>query len=245
MAKVLILEDKREARDLLVRMVKEIEAGAQVFAVDNEDAAYAVAMKRTVDVFLVDIILHPENSGDQSGAVFAKNIRNIEKYLFAPIIFVTSLYDTELCMFSEVHCYGFVEKPFDIERTKKLITGAMRYHTDDNRDKTYIFHAEGLLGCILVDDIIYIESRKHKLYIYTIRDEIILPYKTCRKILEEIDSDDFEMCNRGTIVNMKYIERIDSVSRYIYLRNSERVLEIGSILKKKFIEKFKDRGFGR
>lgn len=242
MARVLIMEDKKESRDLLVRMVEEIDAGAKVYAVDNEDAAYVVAMKRTIDVFLVDIILHPEKTGDQSGAVFAKNIRNIEKYLFTPIIFITSLYDTKMCMFSEMQCYGFIEKPFDLDKTKKLIAGAMHYHTEDRRDKTYIFHAQGLLGSVLVDDIIYIESQNHKLYIYTIRDEIVLPYKTCRKMLEEIDSEGFEMCNRGTIVNMKYIERIDSANRYVYLRHSEKVLEIGSVLKKSFIEKYKNWG---
>lgn len=79
MARVLIMEDKKESRDLLVRMVEEIDAGAKVYAVDNEDAAYVVAMKRTIDVFLVDIILHQEKTGDQSGAVFARNIRSIEK----------------------------------------------------------------------------------------------------------------------------------------------------------------------
>ena len=67
MTKVLILEDKWQSREVLVRMVEEIDAGSALFAVANEDEAYAIAMKRSIDVFLVDIILHPERTGDSRG----------------------------------------------------------------------------------------------------------------------------------------------------------------------------------
>lgn len=241
MTKVLIIEDRWESREVLSRMVKEIDAGADVYAVDNEDEAYAVAMKKTIDVFLVDIILHPEKPGDQSGAVFAMNVRNIEKYLFTPVIFITALYDTKMCMFSTVQCYGFIEKPFDMDKTRNLIETAMRYHTTEIREKSFVFHVEGLIGTVPVKDIIYIESRRHKLHIYTTQEEIVLPYRTCKKVLEEIDSDDFEMCSRGTIVNMSYIERIDSPDRYLYLKGVEKAVEIGSSMKKKFMERFLNR----
>ena len=238
MTEVLIVEDKKETRDLLSHMVHEIDPGASVFAVENEDEAYSIAMKRSIDVFLVDIILHPKKTGDQAGAVFARNIRNVQKYLFTPIIFITSLYDTKLTMFSTVQCYGFVEKPFDIEKTKKIIANAMRYHTTEMGERSYVFHAEGLVGAVLLNDIMYIESQKNNLHMHTTKDDIMIPYKSCKKILEELDSDDFIKCNRGTIVNMRYIERIDSPGRYIYLKGCEDVLEIGTILKKSFMEKF-------
>lgn len=241
MTKVLIIEDKKESRDLLVRMVQEIDDNAVVYAVENEDKAYPIAMKKSVDVFLVDIILHPERTGDQSGAVFAQNMRNIERYFFTPIIFITTLYDTKMCMFSTVQCFGFVEKPFDIEKTKKMIAKAMRYHTNETEERSYFFHTEGLLGSVLVNDIIFIESRNHKLYMRTTKEEVIIPYKSCNKMLEELDSDDFEKCSRSTIVNMRYIERIDSPGRYIYLKGIKEALEIGPVMKKHFLERF----FGR
>ena len=241
MTKVLILEDKWQSREVLVRMVEEIDAGAAVFAVANEDEAYAIAMKRSIDVFLVDIILHPERMGDQSGAVFACNIRNVEKYNFTPIIFISTLYDAKMCMFSTVQCYGFIEKPFNMDKTRRMIAAAMRHHTAEGQDKSFIFHSEGLIGSVPVKEIIYIESRHHRLYVHTTKDEITLPYRSCRKVLEEIDSQDFEMCNRGTIVNMAYIEKIDSPGRYMYLRGTEAILEIGTIMKKNFMQRFKNR----
>lgn len=241
MTKVLILEDKRQSRELLVRLVKEIDPGADVYALDNEEEAYVIAIKKNIDVFLVDIILHPEKTGDQSGAVFASNIRSIERYLFTPVIFITTLYDAKMSMFSTVQCYGFIEKPFDLEKTKKMIATAMRYHTTERREKTFIFHTDGLVGAVPVDDIIYLESRGHKLYVHTTRDNIVLPYRSCKRIMEEIDSDNFEMCNRGTVVNMSFIKRIDSPGRYLYLRGIENAIKIGPVLKKKFMERFRDR----
>lgn len=238
MTEVLIVEDKKETRELLSCMVHEIDPRADVFAVGSEDEAYPIAMKKSIDVFLVDIILHPRKTGDQAGAVFAQNIRNVQKYLFTPIIFITSLYDTKLTMFSTVQCYSFVEKPFNIEKTKNIIANAMRYHTTEIGERSYVFHTEGLVSAVPLDDIIYIESQKNNLHMHTTKDDIIITYKSCKKILEELDSDNFVKCNRATIVNMQYIERIDSPGRYIYLKGCEDVLEIGSILKKSFMENF-------
>lgn len=241
MKKVLIVEDKAEAREVLIRIIREIDEGAAVYTAENEDQAYCLAMKKTIDVFLIDIILHPEQTGDQSGAVFAQNMREVEKYFFTPIIFITSLYDSKMCMFHTVQCYGFVEKPFDLKKTKKIITNAMRFHTEARQEKSFIFHTEGLLQSVTLNEIMYIESKNHKLNIHTTKEVFTIPYRTCKKVWEEIDSEEFQRCSRGTIVNMRYIEKIDVPGRYIYLKNSGTVIEIGSTVKKSFLDHYKKR----
>lgn len=243
MKKVLVVEDKMEAREVLVRLLKEIDEGTAVYTAENEDEAYCIAMKKTIDVFLIDIILHLEQTGDQSGAVFAQHIREVEKYFFTPIIFITSLYDSQMCMFHTVQCYAFVEKPFDLEKTKKIIMNAMRYHTEEGQEKSFIFHTNGLLQSVPLHEIMYIESKDHKLYVHTTREVFKIPYRSCKKVWEEIDSEEFQRCSRGTIVNMRYIEKIDEPGRYIYLTTSGTVIEIGSTIKKSFLDHFKKRLF--
>ncbi|MCM1441345.1 MAG: LytTR family DNA-binding domain-containing protein [Roseburia sp.] len=241
MKRVLIVEDKEESREILVRMIREIDAGAAIYTAENEDEAYCIAMKKTIGVFLLDIILHPEHTGDQSGAVFAQNIREVEKYFFTPIIFITTLYDSQMCMFHTVQCYGFIEKPFDMEKTKKIIANAMRYHTVDAQEKSFIFHTEGLLQSVPLKEIMYIESKNHKLYVHTEKERFTIPYRSCKRVWEELDSDEFQRCNRGTIVNMRYIDRIDAPGRYIYLKTEGKAIEIGSTVKKSFLENFRKR----
>lgn len=238
MKEILILEDKKQTRLALVQMVKEVDPNAEIYAFAGEEEAYAAAMKRSIDLFLLDIILHPEIMGDQSGADFAQNIRTIEKYAFTPIVILTSLYDPKMCMYASVHCYQFIEKPFDREKVLETIREAMKYETPGKKDRNIIFHADGLLQMVPVREIIYVKSKEHKLYIRTIDDYFSIPYKSCNAMLKELDSEDFVKCNRSTIVNMSYIKKIDTVNRYIYLRGSADVLDIGSIMMKSFMNRF-------
>ena len=74
MKEVLILEDKSETRKVLAGLVKEVHSDAVIYEAADEKTAYDIAMKRTIDLFLVDIILHPQQHDDVSGGEFAQNI---------------------------------------------------------------------------------------------------------------------------------------------------------------------------
>ena len=243
MKEVLIVEEKEETRRELAKLVKEVKPDSVVYEAADENEAYVIAIKRSIDLFIADIILHSKKAGgDHSGTDFLINIRSIEKYSFAPIIILSSLYDYKMCMFSIVHCYQFIEKPYDADKVKAVIKSAIRYNTRDNNRRYIYFHSKGLLEAVALDEILYIESKNHKMMVYTINETFTIPYKTCNKMLEEIDSDDFAMCNRGTIVNIEHIKSIDKVNRYIYMKYTDAILDIGSVLKKQFLEELKNRG---
>ena len=42
-------------------------------------------------------------------------------------------------------------------------------------------------------------------------------------------------CNRSTIVNRNFIERIDPANRYVYVKGRAEALEIGSVMKREFL----------
>ncbi len=241
MKEVLIIEDKEIERKTLKKIVSEIDSHARIYEAKDEEEAYVIAMKTTIDVFLVDIILHPEHTGDQAGAEFAQNIRTVDKYRFTPIIIVTSLYDSRMSIFSAVRYYSFIEKPFDFNKIRKTISEAMFYQTENADDRKYIFHVDGLLHSVKIKEICYIESRNHKLHVVLEGEEFYIPYKSCKAILCELDSPDFIRCSRGTIVNVKQICKVDSVNRFIYFQEIEDHLEIGPVMKKEFMEKFRAR----
>ena len=142
MKEVLILEDKSETRKVLAGLVKEVHSDAVIYEAADEKTAYDIAMKRTIDLFLVDIILHPQQHDDVSGGEFAQNIRKVDKYLFTPILIITSMYDPKMCMYSSVHCYQFIEKPFDFEKVKQTIQEAIRYETVQEKDRSLMFRTE-------------------------------------------------------------------------------------------------------
>lgn len=241
MKEVLIIEDKEIERKALKQIVSEIDSHARIYEAKDEGEAYVIAMKTTIDVFLVDIILHPEHTGDQAGAEFAQNIRTVEKYRFTPIIIVTSLYDSKMSIFTAVRYYSFIEKPFDFDKVRKTISDAMFYQTENAEDRKYIFHVDGLLHSVKIKDIYYIESRNHRLHVVLEEEQFYIPYKSCKAIMQELDTPDFIRCNRGTIVNVKHIQKVDSVNRFIYFAGMEDRLEIGPVMKKEFLEQFHAR----
>lgn len=238
---VLIVEDKEIERKTLANIIENIDPDAEIYEAKNETEAYVIAMKTTIDVFLVDIILHPEYTGDKAGIEFAQNIRTVRKYRFTPIIIVTSLYDEKMSIFSAVRYYSFIEKPFDFEKVRKTISDAMCYQTENEIDRKYIFHVDGLLHSIKIQDIYYIESKHHRLNLVTEQETYHIPYKSCKTILSELDTPDFIQCNRGTIVNVNRIRKVDSYKRLIYFDDIDDCVEIGSVMKKIFLEEFTER----
>ena len=183
MKEVLILEDKSETRKVLAGLVKEVRSDAVIYEAADEKTAYDIAMKRTIDLFLVDIILHPQQHDDVSGGEFAQNIRKVDKYLFTPILIITSMYDPKMCMYSSVHCYQFIEKPFDFDKVKLTIQEAIRYETVQEKDRSLMFRTEGMLEMIAVSEIVYVESVNHRLEIVTTSGLIEIPYNTCYSLL--------------------------------------------------------------
>ena len=199
-------------------------------------------MKKSIDLFLVDIILHPNKvSGDQSGAEFAQNMRKLKKYLFTPIIFITSLYDPKLYLFKKIQCYSFIEKPYDPGKVKETIETAIQYETEDYRKKVLFFHVDGILEAVAVGEIVYAVYQERKMKLVTIHETKEIPFKTCRALLEDLNSENFVKCNRNTIINLDYIKKVDSVNRYIELKECDAVLEIGSVMKKKFMDYVRQR----
>ncbi len=91
---------------------------------------------------------------------------------------------------------------------------------------------------VRTDEIIFIESTKRELTVYTTKEKLVIPYMTCKQIMKDLNPDDFIQCNRNTVINKGYVERIDFINRYIKLRGIENEVEIGSSMKKRIKDEF-------
>ena len=238
--RVLILEDDPNSAHMLEAMLKEIDSSIQIIWTSKKDDAWKYVMNATISLFLVDIILMPNVPGDISGIQFIEQLRTLYKYQFTPVIFITSLEDPRMYAYSELHSYGYLEKPFDVGKAKKLIEAALQYIPRKEEAKVLFFRKDGILLSVKTSDVVYMESENHNMNIYTAANDILkIPYKTCRQILEEIDNSDFFQCSRNTIVNKHYIRSIDITNRYIALQNPFGNIDIGVTYRKKIKEKFK------
>lgn len=240
MRKVLVVEDNPASVAVMKNILYNINKEIKVYAVDNVSSAYQCAMEQTIDLFIVDIILDNNVQGDVSGIIFADRLRNVKRYEFAPLIFITSLEDPKLHAYRKLHCYDYLEKPFDLDEAEHVIAKALEFPKVSEEREFIYFRKDGILYSRKLEDIIYIESMQRKVTIYSTNDELVIPYKTCKDMLRELDSELFLQCNRSTIVNQRYIEYVDGGNRLIQLRGISEKIELGVVMKKKFLKALED-----
>lgn len=231
MKKILILEDNVVHMKALTKILSD-RNDIQIFEAYNvADASYMLSLN-VFDVFLIDIILDTEILGDVSGINFVNMIRDNRRYRYTPVIFITSLEDPKLTAYKELHCYNYIEKPFDPEEVLKTVEEALEVPVPTHKKEYVYFRKDGVLYSVKVDEIIYIVASKKCVEVHTIKDCLKLSYQTIAHILRELDSPDFVQCNRSVIVNKSYIEHYDLMNRYIKLRGIEVAMEIGSVMRK-------------
>lgn len=239
MKKVLILEDNGAMLEYLCGLVGEVGTKTMVFPFDNAKDACQCALKTTIDLFLVDIILDTHRPGDTSGLQFVEEIRQIRRYGFTPVIIVTSLYDEKLVTYETLHCYSFIEKPFDGDRLKRLVEEALAFPGIENRAKILKFHKDGIILAVESGRIVYVESVNHVLHIHTAYGDVIrIPYRTIKGFLQEADSSDFLQCSRSTVVNVRFVHNVDLVNRVIQFQEGMGRVNIGVMYKNQVKEMF-------
>lgn len=233
--KILIIEDSSRWLDEVKALVTEISFETEIFATTSIAEAYWIAMENSIDLFIIDIILDVNIPGDISGMRFADNIRKNLKYQFTPIIFISCLEDPKMYAYANIHCYGYIEKPFLKEKTISIIEEALSLPLRKESGREFIyFRKEGILYGFRIDEIIYTESNAKRTRICSVQEVVDIPYRSTKNLLVELDSDAFIQCNRRVLINKHYIEYIDFPNRYVKLRGVSNLIEIGVVLKSRF-----------
>ena len=236
MKTILIVEDNAKSREMLIKIIKDIRDDVDIKEASSIEEASSLVMKNNIDLFMLDIILSSTNPSDVSGMQFAEHIRTIPKYKYSPIIFITALEDPALHAYSEIHCYYYVEKPYDAKKVAQVISDALEMPKADENPHNIFFRREGILYKKEVSDIIYIENTRAGQTVYCVNGNLKLPYKPIKKIMEELGSNKFKQCSRFHIVNEEHIDEIDTVNRYVKLRGVNELVELGNTYKKRFLK---------
>lgn len=123
--RVLIVNEDCHFRDELAKMVHEVKPDSIVWEASDSADAYQCAMEHTIDVFIVDVVLDTGQRGDVSGLIFIKNIRNYNKYYFTPVIVITYAEDSTNYLYHEMHCFDYIERPYDSARVRSALKSAL------------------------------------------------------------------------------------------------------------------------
>ena len=183
-----------------------------------------MALNKDIGLFLVDIILDSRKPDDIAGLRFVETIREIPKYQFVPVIIITQLYDEAFTAFHNLHCYGYVEKPYDGDKLRRLIESALKVPLNNSESRQFLYYRkDGVLFSVECAEIMYIEANLRKVNIYSKNDEVTIPYRTIASIIADLPSSLFVQCHRHAIVNRRFIDSIDKPNRIITLKNGTKI----------------------
>lgn len=236
---ILILEDNEKCMDAIADIISDCN-NVNIFTASNISDALSIAYKNRIHLFLVDIILNPEMKEDVSGLDFVKALRENKKYEFTPVIFITALEDPKLYSYSQLHCYGYIEKPFENEKIKKIVGEALEFPVQKIDDDVLYFRKEGIVYSVYANDIVYIVCSSRKLTIHCKNDILELKPMSQKQLFMKLEADTFVACSRYVIVNKNYIEQIDYRNRYIKLSGVKGTIEISASSLKRFRENIDD-----
>lgn len=235
--RVLILEDLSSSRDAIVRMVQECGSDLIIYDFGDPASAFQCAMENKIDLFLVDIVLKPQQPNDFSGITFAKSIRDSSKYATAEIVFITTLAGLEAELLRAVHCFDYIEKPISKERVQKVVKDVLFKMDSKPRDDEMVFlRKDRVTYPVYANKIIYMESRRKVLYVHTIDDTVDIPNLSLRRQIEKIQTQEFLYTTKGIAINVRHIEYVDLTNRFVKMRGLETLISIGERMKEQFLK---------
>lgn len=230
--KILIVEDDLKIQNFLIKSILEIENIIQVKTSTSSEEALKIAKNYSIDIFILDIQLI-----DYKGTQLAKQIRELDKYKYTPIIFATVLANEELSAYREIKCYSFLIKPFTKEEIKKALKEAIDYNNSiKHKTKNIRIEQKSQIFEYDINDIIYIESfRKRKvIHVLTVDKEVIantISGYSLKSLLKLIDDNDFIQPHRSYIINKRYLQTIEKDKNLVKLKHIDMSIPIGNKFK--------------
>ncbi len=238
MRKILILEDNQYSAESLKHIIKEAGHTLEVYLFQSAEEAYEFSVKEVMELFIVDIKLSHIKADDASGMEFVEQIRKINIYKFSPVIFITACPDYKFDAYDYLHCYRFLEKPFTANEFSTVFHDALEMAERYDKEKYVCFKDRYTITNIKIRNIVYIECKNKKLVITTITGKISFYYRSISEVRNMITDDMLFQCNRSTLVNRKYIEKIDMKKKTIQLKENYGILSFGRVFKKRIKEEF-------
>ena len=120
--KILIAEDDKNISNIISESIKKFEKDIDIVVFEEAQKALEHATSNAIDIFILDIQLK-----DYKGTHLAKQLREINRYKYSPIVFVTALASEELLAYRELKCYSFLIKPFTKSEINVVLDDVIGY----------------------------------------------------------------------------------------------------------------------
>lgn len=240
---LLIVEDDEIQRKNLILMLRELECEFNIFDSDSINDALFILNNNHIDLFYLDHHL-PDGSGIELG----KKIREIEKYKFTWIIFLTSYVQFMIEAFKEIHCYDYILKPYSKDVVKSLTSELLKgtYNVISESNENQLDNIEFTIGGIKLklptDQIYFIEINIRTCHIHTKVGVYKAEKITLSRLSELLPKEIFVQSHRAYIVNINYIYKLHQYkgSWVIAFKEYDKTALVGTTYRKNILSNIKN-----
>lgn len=226
MLAVMILEDSFDTITALEAIIKPCSDSIRVFVATNVKQAEELLEQQIFGLFFLDVNLNITDNMDASGIQFAKNLRRRKQYEFTPIVFISSIIELELMSYRETQCYRYITKPFKEEEVRDIVRKVLSNQKQLDQPQVTV-KKDGINYCLALNEIVYIEAMPRGIIIHLVEESIEVKYLSIKQIMEKLTTDSFIQCHRMFVINVNYIDYVDSVNRVVKMKGYQNMVEIG------------------
>lgn len=235
---ILLVEDDQIQRRATSQMLGELDMELNIFEAEGINSAMNILKEQDIDLFYVD-----QHLQDGSGIEFGKAIREIEKYRFTWVVFVTSHSEFMLEAFKKIHCYDYLMKPVIKEElqklTRELLSEVGKEEPSTPEEKTIEFKSGGIQFKIPIDEICYVEVIFKNCYIHTKKGTYKANKLPLSKLQEQLVGERFLQCHRAYIINTAHASKMYRTkgSWYISFSGMDKTALVGTTYRKATMER--------
>lgn len=157
--------------------------------------------EKIFDIIFLDIELNGV-LGIDIGARLRENINNYSSkiiYVSSHTQYAASAYDTMPT--------DFIFKPLKKEKVEKSISNVLKLINFTKKEFSY--NSSGTVNKVLLNDILYFESYRNTMKMYTVDNNEHSFYSTLKQVIDTLSSKMFIQQHKSYIVNIEYIAKIE------------------------------------
>ncbi|MBL7738368.1 MAG: response regulator transcription factor [Chitinophagaceae bacterium] len=223
--KCLIVDDEPPAREIIRRYIEQVPTLELTGECANAIQAFTLLQQKKVDLLFLDIRMPQLNGND-----FLKTLKNPPKIIF------TTAYSEYALEGYELDVIDYLMKPIPFDRFLKAVNKA--FQQTDLKDETpgtaeekkndsfVYFRADRKMIKVMLQDILYIESMKDYIKVFTTGGTIITK-QSISSVEAMLPEKDFIRTHRSFIVSAKHIKSY--TSELIEIKNTE--IPIGKLFR--------------
>lgn len=212
-----------------------------IFKANNVTDADEILQVTDIDTVLLDTVYRGFKQGEYLGFKWVESFRKTKKYFLLPVIFISSLDEPGMMEYAcgELHCMEFFPRNFPSDQLLELMRTVMRYTTRRDEENYVLPRNYGMYYPMRVKEILFAQIHNKLLYIHKQEGRVLeIMHTNLSQLMEMAKSGCIIQCNKNTVVNKKYVSKVDLKKHYLLINGSDEPIKIGRVYEEEIRKKF-------